>query len=98
MPFHSPTSEQVEIKNLRTLIENAGDSYPSGYDIARSKESSCSIDRTRFSGLRPVMIMEPASRASGLSIESRSVTAEKPINEDSSLTVPEPEITHFEPS
>jgi hypothetical protein len=43
----------------------------------------------------PAMMIEPVSRASGLSMESLRVTAGNPMIEDSSLMVPESEITHL---
>ena len=44
--------------------------------------------------LKPVSIIDPASRASGLSIELRKVIAGKSRMADSSLMVPLSEITH----
>jgi hypothetical protein len=43
----------------------------------------------------PVRIIEPASIASGLSMESLKRTAPKPVTDDSSLIVPESEITNL---
>ena len=40
-------------------------------------------------------IIEPDSRALGLSMESLRLTALKPATLDSSLIVPESEMTHF---
>jgi len=59
------------------------------------EDSSTSIDFNGLSGSRPVIIMVPDSSASSRSIEPLKVTAENSISVDSSLIVPESEITHF---
>jgi hypothetical protein len=59
-----------------------------GADNAKS-----TILASSFPSARDIKI-EPDSKASGLSIEFLNVTAEKPQIADSSLIVPESDITH----
>jgi hypothetical protein len=53
------------------------------------------MEERRLSASKPAKTIEPESKDSGLSIESLNETAGKLIIADSSLIVPESEITHL---
>ena len=78
----------VEVMKLITRVEVSGIKYSEGGDLEEDPDSITSIDLRTPTLFIPLIIIDPDSSASGLSIESRIVIALKPNITDSSETDP----------
>jgi hypothetical protein len=84
----------VEVMKLTTRVDVSGIKYSYGGDFEAVPDSIISIALSTLLALIPPIIIEPDSRASGLSIELRIVIALKPNITASSETEPLSEKTN----
>ena len=85
----------VEVIKLTTRVDASGIKYSYGGDFEADPDSVTSIALSTLLAFIPPITIEPDSRASGLSIESRIVIALNPSITATSETEPQSEKTNI---